>query len=27
VPLAAGLIKQVDDLAKTLNITPLTARS
>ena len=27
VPLAPGLIKQVDELAKTLNITPLSARS
>jgi LDH2 family malate/lactate/ureidoglycolate dehydrogenase len=27
VPLAPGLIKQVDELAKTLNITPLAARS
>jgi LDH2 family malate/lactate/ureidoglycolate dehydrogenase len=27
VPLAPGLIKQVDDLAKALNITPLSARS
>ena len=26
VPLAPGLIKQVDELAKTLNITPLSAR-
>ena len=27
VPLAPGLIKQVDELAKTLNIAPLSARS
>jgi L-2-hydroxycarboxylate dehydrogenase (NAD+) len=27
VPLAPGLIKQVDELAKTLNITPLSARA
>jgi LDH2 family malate/lactate/ureidoglycolate dehydrogenase len=27
VPLASGLIKQVDDLAKALNITPLVART
>jgi LDH2 family malate/lactate/ureidoglycolate dehydrogenase len=26
VPLAAGLIKQIDELAKTLNIAPLSAR-
>jgi L-2-hydroxycarboxylate dehydrogenase (NAD+) len=26
VPLAPGLVKQVDDLAKSLNITPLSAR-
>jgi hypothetical protein len=27
VPLAHELIKQVDDLAKTLSITPLSGRS
>jgi LDH2 family malate/lactate/ureidoglycolate dehydrogenase len=27
VPLAPGLIKQVDELAKSLNITPLSARA
>jgi L-2-hydroxycarboxylate dehydrogenase (NAD+) len=27
VPLAPGLVKQVDELAKSLNITPLSARS
>jgi LDH2 family malate/lactate/ureidoglycolate dehydrogenase len=27
VPLAPGLIKQVDELAKSLNITPLSART